>query len=365
MRTKKFLIVFVIIALGVSISFLFYTVNSNSTYNYCSNTEIRNTELLNKSPYSMFGDSSIMLMTEHERKNYHTLEILNNNPTNSISKLLLDSKTGVIKLIDKNNVIVSELQLKVSQFARFMTTDRFAEKYYDFSPYQYAANNPICNIDVNGDSIWFSYQYNKNNELTGVTMNVSGKVINTSSNNINMDKALASISSQIESSFQGTLEGVSFTTVTHLSVANSMDEVSKSDHVFAIADINNDNVTGAANQFGGKVAFVNADYFSGPWDANIGNTGQRTAAHEFGHLANLVHPSSGQYFNLMKQGAGNSWFSMSTNINESQLGKIHSSYKSGSLNQGSNVEYVPVYTQNGIVYKAMPNRGIVRSIVNY
>lgn len=36
---------------------------------------------------------------------------------------------------------------------RFHVQDRFAEKYLDFSPYQYAANNPILNIDVNGDSI--------------------------------------------------------------------------------------------------------------------------------------------------------------------------------------------------------------------
>ncbi len=36
---------------------------------------------------------------------------------------------------------------------RFMTIDRFAEKYYALTPYGYAANNPILFIDVNGDSI--------------------------------------------------------------------------------------------------------------------------------------------------------------------------------------------------------------------
>lgn len=36
---------------------------------------------------------------------------------------------------------------------RFNTQDAFAEKYLDFSPYQYAANNPIIFIDINGDSL--------------------------------------------------------------------------------------------------------------------------------------------------------------------------------------------------------------------
>jgi RHS repeat-associated protein len=37
---------------------------------------------------------------------------------------------------------------------RFTTIDRFAEKYYSMNPYQYGANNPISNIDINGDSVW-------------------------------------------------------------------------------------------------------------------------------------------------------------------------------------------------------------------
>jgi len=39
---------------------------------------------------------------------------------------------------------------------RFHTQDRFAEKYFDFTPYQYGANNPIKYIDINGDSLWVS-----------------------------------------------------------------------------------------------------------------------------------------------------------------------------------------------------------------
>jgi RHS repeat-associated protein len=39
------------------------------------------------------------------------------------------------------------------ELGRWMKIDRFSEKYYALSPYQYAANNPIYNIDINGDSI--------------------------------------------------------------------------------------------------------------------------------------------------------------------------------------------------------------------
>ena len=41
-----------------------------------------------------------------------------------------------------------------AQIGKFFTLDRFADKYHSLSPYQYAANNPISIIDINGDSIW-------------------------------------------------------------------------------------------------------------------------------------------------------------------------------------------------------------------
>jgi len=49
------------------------------------------------------------------------------------------------------------------QLGRFHTQDRFAEKYLDFSPFQYAANNPVLFLDINGDS-------------TGYTVNKEGYI---------------------------------------------------------------------------------------------------------------------------------------------------------------------------------------------
>ena len=57
-----------------------------------------------------------------------------------------------------------------NQIGRFFTQDRYASKYASLSPYQYAANDPIKNIDINGDSIWVNVgenerYYYENNKL--------------------------------------------------------------------------------------------------------------------------------------------------------------------------------------------------------
>ena len=236
---------------------------------------------------------------------------------------------------------------------RFHTQDAYAEKYYDMSPFQYAANNPIANIDINGDSIWFTTQYNNNNELTGVTMHASGKIINMSDNNVDMDAALSGITSQIESSFQGEIDDITFNTETDFSVAETMDDVSDGDHLFVLSEMSDDKVAGAANDFGGKVAFLDADYFTGPFDATIGNAGERTATHEMGHLLGLKHTTGiSNYYNTMKQG-GSRWYSFATGTSSKQLRQIYSNHKAGRLNQGSPF---------GVA--GLPNTGKVSSVVS-
>jgi RHS repeat-associated protein len=52
-----------------------------------------------------------------------------------------------------------------NQIGRFMVQDRFADNYHPVSPYQYAGNNPILNIDINGDSV-LTYFYDKDGNRT-------------------------------------------------------------------------------------------------------------------------------------------------------------------------------------------------------
>jgi len=44
---------------------------------------------------------------------------------------------------------------------RFFSMDKFSDSYYNITPYQYTANNPVRLIDVNGEYIWIYENGNK------------------------------------------------------------------------------------------------------------------------------------------------------------------------------------------------------------
>jgi hypothetical protein len=251
---------------------------------------------------------------------------------------------------------------------RFTTMDPMCEKYYSISPYVYVANNPMNAIDPNGDSIWFTHS-SVNNKLTSFTMHVSGKVINVSDNDVNMNAAVKTISNSLESVFRGSFDGIKFSTEAHLSVAGSMDDVSASDHVFALAEMNKlreGTPPGASNFLGGKTAFIDADYFTGILDRTILNFGGQIAAHEFGHLLNLDHFTA-RGANLMKQGLGFDNWVRSTRLNSGQYKTIIRAYNFGYLNRGSNYELFKYYDhmKHKWEVKKMPSRGISTPAINY
>jgi RHS repeat-associated protein len=77
-----------------------------------------------------------------------------------------------------------------ASIGRFSSTDRFAEKYYPMTPYQYGANNPIKYIDINGDSLRLNFiGDNKSESLIGL---------------------MGIISNALEGQYQGKLSNISY-----------------------------------------------------------------------------------------------------------------------------------------------------------
>lgn len=138
---------------------------------------------------------------------------------------------------------------------------------YSISPYAYCANNPINAIDLNGDSIWYTI------DKDVVTMHVTGKIIDSSSDGINVNRAASDITSGISDVFSGVFkfEGQTYTLQTdvQLDAVSSMDDVMDSDHLFVLRDADGQSARGAVNMIGGKVInLASSDYTNDNWFSN-------------------------------------------------------------------------------------------------
>lgn len=163
-------------------------------------------------------------------------------------------------------------------------------------------------------------------------MHVTGKVINMSDDDIDMDETVSDLSSDIASTFSGSIEikgsDVEFNTDVQLEKTNSMDDVDKSDHLFVLANgtAEEGKARGTTNEIGGKVMHLySGDYPTNSW-YSPGWSNTRSAVHEFGHAAGLKHSS---YRNDLMRRANSG-----SNINSMQ--RLNMYRNRNSVNKGFN-----------------------------
>ena len=179
-------------------------------------------------------------------------------------------------------------------------------------------------VDPDGEEIVLETIYKKDangndtKEIERFNIRITGKILNCSNKNIDMDQARNDIVNQIESSFSGTtLSGIPVTTTADFTVVNSLKKVDEKDHLIMLSNdvrlTDGNTCKGVVQGYGTTKAWVDADLFKGPYDA-LNKTGAKAAAHEMGHLLGLGHDSS--FTNLMRSPH------FGTNISSNQLSKI-------------------------------------------
>ena len=223
-----------------------------------------------------------------------------------------------------------------AQIGRFFTQDRFADKYFSLSLYQYAANNPISNIDVNGDSVWTTTNVVKNKNgttSTTYTIHVTGKVLDA--NGGSTDQIAKGINDKFNSNKTEYTDkkGNSFTYNFDVQYegATSMSSVSASDNLLVVVnDVNGkaDPAMGGAEAGGiadmnGKVGYIEKS-------KDVSRMIE-TGVHEAGHNLGMNHT---------RMPAGNfmSYDARRNSFSGSQIIGAFNAASKGKLGVGSNSE---------------------------
>ena len=190
---------------------------------------------------------------------------------------------------------------------RWLSRDPKASSFSWQSSYSSMNNNPLMFADPLGDSSWGTID--DVNKIA--TLHVTGKVIDKSGTNVDVQEAISDMTADIEATFQGSVEyngeQYKFETDIQLEEVTNLNDISSSDHLFVLSkNAKKDRrlANGVSSRIGGKVAFIGSEQYATKsvfsWGSNT-----RPTVHEFGHLMGLKHTVE-DHLNLMKSG-GTFW----------------------------------------------------------
>ena len=232
--------------------------------------------------------------------------------------------------------------------------DQLAFKYNSLSPYNYVANNPLLYIDPDGREIKIHREKSNDGKVT-IVITITGKLLNDSSTKYTqeqLDAYAERITNSLTSAFTNSGDNVSFESKVNISVANSNEDISKSDHVFRIVDQGKipdgkgnfrpkgvlgrakggENFIYLSNHFLDRKEDLKGTYKNTGKTSNGQGTLERTSAHEMGHSTGLPHPAlNTQDGNLMHQTKQRN---TGKKLTQSQILRIEKLYKAKKLNRG-------------------------------
>ena len=175
---------------------------------------------------------------------------------------------------------------------RWHAVDPLCEKYYSISPYVYCANNPVKYIDPDGRDWRIQTSFNQETGKIEYNMTVNAVLYNNSSNSsFDMKKLAKSITQQVEDVYNISRGDFVSTMKFNMRVANSVDDIKETDHVFRVVD-----QVELDNTYSGRAMPGQVPADSHGFDVRISSQAigdiisgkdTRTMAHELGHTGGL------------------------------------------------------------------------------